>query len=128
MMKAAKYLGLLFLVASSTSLIAQPAPADIATDEAVRRQAAVIMLRKILALVPEVQKQKINTATLVQDGKVLYEMGRMEDAEVKLKQAAAQDPDNIMAFYYLTLIEEARYSQGARLREISVKNKSVEVE
>ena len=49
MMRAAKYLGLLFLVASSASLMAQPAPADIATDEAVRRQAAVIMLRKTLA-------------------------------------------------------------------------------
>src|SRR5437867_2319868 len=49
MMKAAKYLSLLLLVASATSLMAQLAPADTATDEAVRRQAAVIMLRKTLA-------------------------------------------------------------------------------
>src|SRR5262249_2410709 len=39
-----------------------------------------------------------------------------------------QDADNIMAFYYLTLIEEGRYAQGAREREISVKRKSVQVE
>src|SRR6266496_4048199 len=233
MTKAANLLGLLLLLASTTPLMAQPAAADAATDEAVRRQAAIIMLRQrlaeakaaldkadlvgaseryerayesvqiigvgidpesqetisglatvrlalakqaqrrgrfgeadlhvkrvlavdpknevalrlkkendkalealkgrvpskeIQALIPEVQKQKINTATMVQDGKVLYEMGRMEEAEEKLKQAAKQDPDNIMAFYYLTLIEEARYSQGARAREISVKNKNVEVE
>ena len=233
MMKAANYLSLLLLAMSATVAIAQPAPADTATDEAVRRQAAVIILRKTLAeakaaqdkldfiaasrlyeeayklvlsvgvgvdpeaqetisglatvrltlanqaqhrgrfeevdlhvkrvltvdprneaalrlkkendkalealkgrvpskevqaLIPDVQKQRLNTATLVQDGKVLYEMGRMDDAEVKLKQAAKQDPDNIMAFYYLTLIEEARYAQGARAREISVKNKNVEVE
>ena len=233
MMKAAKHLLLLLLIATAPSLRAQPAPADTATDEAVRRQAAVIMLRKTLAeakaaqekidlvaasklyeesyklaqsvgvgvdqevqetvsglatvrlalakqaqrrgrfeeadlhvkrvltvdpkneaalrfkkendkalealkgrvpskevraLVPEVQKQKINTATLVQDGKVLYEMGRLEDAEVKLKQAVAQDPENQMAFYYLALIEEGRYAQGARKREISEKNKHVEVE
>ncbi|HYT58983.1 MAG TPA: hypothetical protein VEL06_02365, partial [Haliangiales bacterium] len=232
-MKAAQYLSLLLLAASATSLAAQPAPADAATDEAVRRQAAVIMLRKTLAeakaaqnkadliaaskfyeeayklvqvvgvgvdlesqeaisglatvrlalaklaqhrgrfgeadlhvkrvlavdpkneaalqfkkendkalralegrvpskdvqaLIPDVQKQKIETATLVQDGKVLYEMGKMEEAEVKLKQAKEQDPNNMMAFYYLTLIEEARYAQGARAREISVKNKAVEVE
>jgi uncharacterized membrane protein YgcG len=55
-------------------------------------------------------------------------MGRMEDAEVKLKQASKQDPDNVMAFYYLTLIEEARYAQGAREREIAVKRKNVQVE
>ncbi len=232
MMKAAKYLSLL-LVASATSLMAQPAPADTATDVAVQRQAATIMLRKTLAeakaaqdkldllaasklyeeayrlvqivgvgidqeaqetisglatvrlvlakqaqrrarfeeadlhlkrvlavdpkneaalkfkkendkalealkgrvpskevqaLIPEVQKQRISTATLAQDGKVLYEMGRLEEAEAKLKQVVAQDADNTMAFYYLTLIEEARYAQGARAREISVKNKAVEVE
>src|SRR6266513_689922 len=232
MMKAAKYLSLL-LVASATSLMAQPAPADTATDVAVQRQAATIMLRKTLAeakaaqdkldllaasklyeeayrlvqivgvgidqeaqetisglatvrlvlakqaqrrarfeeadlhvkrvlavdpkneaalkfkkendkalealkgrvpskevqaLIPEVQKQRISTFTLVQDGKVLYEMDRMDEAEAKLKQAVKQDPDNQMAFYYLTLIEEARYLQGARKREITSKKKAVEVE
>src|SRR5438552_981126 len=228
MMKAAHYLSLLLLAASSTSLVAQPSAADTATDVAVRRQADIIMLQKTLAeakaaqnkadlagaariyeeahklvervgvgidletqetisglatvrlalakqaqhrgrfaeadlhvkralavdpkneaalrfkqendkalralegrvpskevqaMIPEVQKQKINTATLVQDGKVLYEMGRMEEAETKLKQAIRQDSENQMAFYYLTLIEEGRYAQGARKREISVKNK-----
>src|SRR2546427_3673445 len=232
MTKAANLLGL-FLLLASTSLMAQPAAADSATDEAVRRQAAIIMLRQRLAeakvaldkadlvgaseryerayelvqtigvgidpefqetvsglatvrlalakqaqqrgrfgeadlhvkrvltvdpkneialrfkkendkaldalkgrvpsrelqaLLPEVEKQRINTSTLVQDGKVLYEMDRMDEAEVKLKQAVKQDPDNQMAFYYLTLIEEARYLQGARKREITSKKKAVEVE
>src|SRR5437667_1204086 len=233
MTKAANLLGLFLLLASTTSLMAQPAAADSATDEVVRRQAAIIMLRQRLAearvaldkadlvgaseryeracelgqtigvgidaesqetisglatvrlalakqaqqrgrfgeadlhvkrvltvdpknevalrfkkendkaldalkgrvpsrevqaLLPEVQKQKINTATLVQDGKVLYEMDRMDEAEAKLKQAVKEDPDNQMAFYYLTLIEEARYLQGARNREITSKKKAVEVE
>src|SRR5207249_3716240 len=97
-------------------------------DKALEALKGRVPSKEVQALIPDVQKQRLNTATLVQDGKVLYEMGRMDDAEVKLKQAAKQDPDNIMAFYYLTLIEEARYAQGARAREISVKNKSVEVE
>src|SRR5213594_1992669 len=193
MTKAANLLGLFLLLLASTPLMAQPAAADRATDEAVRRQAAIIMLRQRLAeakvaldkadlvgaseryerayefvqiigvgidpesqeavsglatvrlalakqaqqrgrfgeadlhvkrvltvdpkneaalrfkkendkalealkgrvpsrevqaLLPEVQKQKINTATLVQDGKVLYEMDRMDEAEAKLKQAS----------------------------------------
>src|SRR5207249_3025843 len=97
-------------------------------DKALEALKGRVPSKEVQALIPEVQKQRISTATLVQDGKVLYEMGRMEEAELKLKQAAKQDPDNIMAFYYLTLIEEARYAQGARAREISVKNKNVEVE
>lgn len=97
-------------------------------DKALEALKGRVPSREVQALVPEVQKQKVDTGTLVQDGKVLYEMGRMDDAEAKLKQAAKQDPDNIMAFYYLTLIEEARYAQGAREREISVKRKSVQVE
>src|SRR5439155_18617286 len=97
-------------------------------DKALEALKGRVPSKEVQALIPEVQKQRISTATLAQDGKVLYEMGRMEEAELKLKQAAAQDPDNTMAFYYLTLIEEARYAQGARAREISVKNKAVEVE
>src|SRR2546429_2693196 len=58
-----------------------------------------------------------DTATLVQDGKVLYEMGRIDEAEARLKQATKQDPENQAAFYYLTLIEEARYAADARKRE-----------
>src|SRR6185503_10018855 len=233
MTKVANLLGLFLLLASNTPSMAQPAAADSATDEAVRRQAAIIMLRQRLAeakvsldkadlvgaseryeraydfvqtigvgvdaefqetvsglatvrmalakqaqkrgrfgeadlhvkrvltvdpknevalrfkkendkalealkgkvpsrevtsMLPEVEKEKINTSTLVQDGKVLYEMDRMDEAEAKLKQATKQDPDNQMAFYYLSLIEEARYLQGARQREITSKKKAVEVE
>src|ERR1051326_4471557 len=233
MTKAANLLGLCLLFAASTPMMAHPSAADSATDEAVRRQAAIIMLRQRLAeakaaldkadlvaaseryerayesvqligvgidpeaqeavaglatvrlalakqaqrrgrfaeadlhvkrvltvdpqnevalrfkkendkaldalkgktpsrevqaLVPEVERQRINTGTLVQDGKLLYEMDRMDDAEAKLKQAIKQDPENQMAFYYLTLIEEARYLQGARKREITNKKKAVEVE
>jgi len=97
-------------------------------DKALEALKGRVPSKEVQALIPEVQKQRISTATLAQDGKVLYEMGRMEEAEAKLKQAVAQDADNTMAFYYLTLIEEARYAQGARAREISVKNKAVEVE
>jgi len=49
MTKAANLLGLFLLLASATPLMAQPAAADSATDEAVRRQAAIIMLRQRLA-------------------------------------------------------------------------------
>src|SRR2546427_1648453 len=49
MTKAANLLGLFLLLASTAPSMAQPAPADSATDEAVRRQGATIMLRQRLA-------------------------------------------------------------------------------
>lgn len=84
--------------------------------------------KETLALVPEVEKAKVTTGTLVQDGKLLFEMGKLEEAEAKLHAAAKLDPNNQGAFYYLRLIEEARYAQEARKRELMAKNKMVEVE
>jgi Flp pilus assembly secretin CpaC len=97
-------------------------------DKALEALKGRVPSREVQGLLPEIEKQKINNSTLAQDGKVLYEMGRMDEAEVKLKQAVNQDPNNGMAFYYLTLIEEARYLQGARFREVANKKKMVEVE
>ena len=58
---------------------------------------------------------KIEAAKLVQDGKLLYEMGKFDDAETKLKAAIALNPTNPAANYYLDLVEQSRWapkSQG----------------
>jgi hypothetical protein len=34
------------------------------------------------------------------------EMGKLDEAEAKLKQATREDPEHRAAFYYLTLITE----------------------
>ena len=67
----------------------------------------------VMDQLPQIAAQKVDAATLVQDGKVLYEMGKLDDAELKLKQAIALDPDNKAAFYYLNLIGEAAYARNA---------------
>jgi len=46
--------------------------------------------------------------TLVQDGMVLYEMGKLDEAQTKFNQALAMDPDNAAAKYYLDLIKKPR--------------------
>ena len=84
--------------------------------------------KEVLAQLPEVVKEKIDAGTLVQDGRLLYEMGKLDEAEVKLRQAAKIDPSNAGAFYYLKLIDEARYSRSARKRELMAKEKMLEVE
>jgi len=53
---------------------------------------------------------KIESAALTQDGKTLYEMGKFDDAEAKLRAALALNPDNQAAHYYLDLVEKSRWA------------------
>ncbi len=48
---------------------------------------------------------------LVRDGKLLYEMGRLDYAEIDLLQALKLDPGNDTANYYLNAIRQARISR-----------------
>jgi len=52
----------------------------------------------------------------VPDGKLLYEMGKLDEAEARFKEAARANPNDETAFHYLTLIAENRYAQNARGR------------
>jgi tetratricopeptide (TPR) repeat protein len=75
-----------------------------------------------------ITKDKTEAGTLVQDGKLLYEMGKFDEAEVKLKEAVALDPDNEGAFYYMTLVKQARYEREARVHVIDTQERMVQVE
>ena len=82
----------------------------------------------ILAKAAEINVERIETSIIVQDARVLMEMGKLDEAESKLKQAVKQDPEHRAAFYYLNLIKESRYAQEARKREMATKDSMVEVE
>ncbi len=56
-----------------------------------------------------------NAAILVRDGKLLYEMGKLDAAEDKLRAAMQLDPDNVGASYYLNLIQQAKSRREAAL-------------
>jgi beta-lactamase regulating signal transducer with metallopeptidase domain len=60
---------------------------------------------------------KSKAAQLVQDGKLLYEMGKLDEAEHKLKQARKEDPENDGAYYYLNLVTEAKFHIAANERD-----------
>lgn len=97
-------------------------------DKALEEQKGRVPSKEIVAKLPEAAQVRTDAATLVQDGKLLYEMGKLDEAEAKLRQAAKMDPTNPAAGYYLTLVQEARYKQDAVKREIMARNKMVEVE
>ncbi len=76
----------------------------------------------LLKQLPAFEQQKIDIATRVQNGKLLYEMGKYNEAEAILNQVVKDDPSNRSAPYYLDLLKEARYMDSARRREENVKS------
>ena len=47
-----------------------------------------------------------STATELADGKLLYEMGKLDLAEQKLEAVLRAEPDNAKARYYLVLVHQ----------------------
>ena len=81
-----------------------------------------------LKQLPEIEMKLANASTLVQTGRLLYEMGRLDDAETNLLKALELDPANSAAPYYLDLLKEARYINDARNRERDTKTELEMVE
>ena len=81
-----------------------------------------------LQQVPYLVNDKTDAGTLVRDGKLLYEMGKFEEAEAKLYAALKLDPDNRGAFYYLNLIKQARYNQDAHQHTVDTQARMEQVE
>ncbi len=57
------------------------------------------------------EQRKADAKVLVQDGKLRYEMGKLDEAEKKLIFALQQDPREQAAYYYINLIKAARYKE-----------------
>src|ERR1039458_5608597 len=72
-----------------------------------------------LQQIPYIANDKTEAGTLVRDGKLLYEMGKFDEAEVKLKEAGRLDPDNAGDSYYMNLVQQARYERETRAHTIN---------
>lgn len=80
------------------------------------------------ALVKGIKEEQISASTLVQDGRLLFEMRKLDDAEAKLRQAVKIDPSNQAAYYYLNLISESRYLEASNKRDVTSRQGLVEIE
>ncbi|HLX95570.1 MAG TPA: tetratricopeptide repeat protein [Verrucomicrobiae bacterium] len=80
-----------------------------------------------LQQVPTIAADKTDANTLVRDGKLLYEMGKFEDAEAKLQQALKLDPMNEGAYYYMTLVKQAVDAREERMHTTDNQTRIVEV-
>ena len=77
---------------------------------------------------PSFRTNEIRIATLVQDGKLLYEAGKVDEAEDKLNQAYQEDPSNVAAYQYLQAIRQKRMADAARQGELENANGLINVE
>ena len=77
---------------------------------------------------PQIHQDKVDAGTLVQDGRLLYEAGKLEDAEAKLKEAQKLDPDNRGIIYYLELIQQTKYTRAAGLHDVDYQHSMEKVE
>jgi tetratricopeptide (TPR) repeat protein len=83
---------------------------------------------QVIGLLPEHGTNVVQAATMVQDGKLLIEMGKLDEAESILKQASELQPDNNAAFYYLSLIREVRYGRSQKKKSVTTKDRLLEIE
>ncbi|MBI4658257.1 MAG: von Willebrand factor type A domain-containing protein [Verrucomicrobia bacterium] len=107
---------------------AAPAAAEGAVRRSLQQTIALPELQKeteqprvetVVINAPPAAEAKPDARTLVQDGRLLIETGKLDDAEAKLKQAAAMEPSNQAAGYYLDLVQQVRKEGESRQREIA---------
>ena len=84
-------------------------------------QRGTIPSSEVKSMVPAIVEERVKASTLVHDGKLLYEMNKLDEADVKLKLALKQDPQNEAALYYLNLVSEAKFSQAAKAHEMTMR-------
>ena len=76
----------------------------------------------------QIQQDQIQAGTLAQDGKLLFEMGKIDEAQAKLEAAIKLDPDNKGASYYLELIGQMKYQRATEQHNIDTETRIAQVE
>ena len=92
-----------------------------ANEKLLAEQRGTIPSEEVQSQVPALAEDRIKASTLVHDGKLLYEMGKLDEADIKLKQALRQDPHNEAALYYLNIVSEAKFLKSAKLHEVTMR-------
>ena len=91
-------------------------------------QAGTIPSPEQLDKIPDLRSNDVRVATMVQDGKFLFEAGKLDEAEAKLRRALEESPQNVAAHHYLLLITDQRASEAARQSDELSRTALVQVE
>jgi general secretion pathway protein D len=90
-------------------------------EKAIAEQRGTTPSPEVEGQVPAIIEERVKASTLVHDGKLLYEMNKFDEAEVKLRQALKQDPHNEAGLYYLNLVSEAKFAQASKKHEVTMR-------
>jgi type II secretory pathway component GspD/PulD (secretin)/tetratricopeptide (TPR) repeat protein len=97
-------------------------------EKLLAEQRGTIPSEEVRSQVPAILEERVKAETLVRDGKLFYEMNKLEEADFKLKLALKQDPHNEAALYYLNLVSEAKFVQAAKDHEKTMRQDIRQVE
>ncbi len=95
---------------------------------AIEGQRGALPSAQALDRAKQIREQDIQTSQTIQDGKLLYQLGRAEEAETKFNEALSQDPSNQSALYYLSLAKQTQNHQLADARNVTSMDRMVQVE
>ena len=90
-------------------------------EKLLAEQRGTIPSEDVRSMVPAILEEKVKASTLVHDGKLLYEMGKLDEAEAKLKQALKEDPHNEAGLYYLNIVSDAKFTRASKVHEVTMR-------
>jgi type II secretory pathway component GspD/PulD (secretin)/tetratricopeptide (TPR) repeat protein len=91
-------------------------------------QAGTVPSLETTSQIPAWHSNDVRVATMVQDGKLLFEAGKLDDAEAKLMLATKEEPGNAAANSYLEMIAEKRAADALRRAELQGRQGLMQVE
>src|SRR5215469_1876848 len=99
-----------------------------ANDKLIEASRATQPSKEAIESMKGIHEDQVQTAQLVQDGKLMFQLGRMDEAEAKLTEAVTRDPNNQAALYYLSLVKNNREKQMSDARNVQNMNSLIDVE
>ena len=99
-----------------------------ANDRMIEAARATRPDRDTIEQVKSIHEDQVRTEQLVQDGKLMFQLGKMDEAEAKLNDALTRDPNNQAALYYLSLVKQNRDKQMMDARNVFSMNSLIDVE
>src|ERR1051326_196764 len=96
-------------------------------DKLLQMQAGRVPNQKGLDMLPKTEQQRIDRGTQMQNAKLMYEAGNIDEAEKIVKEVFRQDPEDRAAYTYMMLIKERRYQEEISKRDLSSREALLDV-
>ena len=83
--------------------------------------------KEALSKIPEMRARKLKVDSMIQNGRLYFQTRNFDEAEKVMQDAIKIDPFNDLAYYYLRLVQEARFDDEMRKRDNTYNQRVLEV-